>query len=113
MWQPILDILTAKVRAGVEVRVMCDDAGCMTKLPSGYETYLRSLGIRTVRFNRFIPTLNTYLNYRDHRKITVIDGNVGYMGGANIADQYINRRSPFAVTGRTPASSCAARALPI
>ena len=68
MWQPILDILTAKVRAGVEVRVMYDDAGCMTKLPSGYRTYLRSLGIRTVRFNRFIPTLNTYLNYRDHRK---------------------------------------------
>lgn len=95
MWQPMLDILTQKVREGVEVRIMYDDAGCMTKLPAGYDRYLRSLGMRIVRFNRFIPTLNTYLNYRDHRKITVIDGNVGYMGGANIADEYINRKSPF------------------
>lgn len=95
MWQPMLDILTQKVREGVEVRIMYDDAGCMTKLPAGYDRYLRSLGFRIVRFNRFIPTLNTYLNYRDHRKITVIDGNVGYMGGANIADEYINRKSPF------------------
>ncbi len=95
MWQPILDILTEKAKQGVEVRIMYDDAGCMSKLPAGYDRYLRSLGIRTVRFNRFIPTLNTYLNYRDHRKITVVDGNVGYMGGANIADEYINRKSPF------------------
>lgn len=95
MWQPILDILADRVRAGVEVRVMYDDAGCMSKLPAGYDKYLRSLGIHTVQFNRFIPTLNTYLNYRDHRKITVIDGNVGYMGGANIADEYINRVSPY------------------
>lgn len=95
MWQTILDILTLKVREGVEVRIMYDDAGCMTKLPPHYDKYLRALGIRTVRFNRFIPTLNTYLNYRDHRKITVIDGNVGYMGGANIADEYINLTSPF------------------
>ncbi|MBS5280291.1 MAG: cardiolipin synthase, partial [Butyricicoccus pullicaecorum] len=84
-----------KAKQGVEVRIMYDDAGCMSKLPAGYDRYLRSLGIRTVRFNRFIPTLNTYLNYRDHRKITVVDGNVGYMGGANIADEYINRKSPF------------------
>ena len=84
-----------KVEQGVEVRIMYDDAGCLSKLPAGYDRYLRSLGMRVVRFNRFIPTLNTYLNYRDHRKIMVIDGNVGYMGGTNIADEYINRSSPF------------------
>lgn len=95
MWQPILDILCEKVQNGVEVRVMYDDAGCITKLPLNYDKYLGSLGIKALRFNRFIPTLNTYLNYRDHRKITVIDGNVGYMGGTNIADEYINRHSPF------------------
>lgn len=95
MWQPILDILCEKVKNGVEVRVMYDDAGCITKLPLNYDKYLNSLGIKTVKFNRFIPTLNTYLNYRDHRKITVIDGNVGYMGGTNIADEYINRSSRF------------------
>lgn len=95
MWKPMLDILAEKAKQGVEVRIMYDDAGCLSKLPAGYDRYLRSLGIRVVRFNRFIPTLNTYLNYRDHRKIMVIDGNVGYMGGANIADEYINRVSPF------------------
>ncbi len=95
MWQPILDILCEKVKNGVEVRVIYDDAGCITKLPLNYDKYLISLGIKAVRFNRFVPTLNTYLNYRDHRKITVIDGNVGYMGGTNIADEYINRNSKF------------------
>lgn len=95
MWQPILDILCQKVQKGVEVRIMYDDAGCITKLPLNYDKYLKSLGIKALRFNRFIPTLNTYLNYRDHRKITVIDGNVGYMGGTNIADEYINRHSRF------------------
>ena len=54
-----------------------------------------SLGIHAVRFNRFIPTLNTYLNYRNHRKMTIIDGNVGYMGGINLADEYINKKVRF------------------
>lgn len=91
MWDPILDILVRKVKEGVDVRLMYDDAGSISTLPRGYDKYLRSLGIRTVRFNRFVPTLNTYLNYRDHRKILVVDGNVGFMGGINIADEYINR----------------------
>lgn len=95
MWNPILDILVEKVKQGVEVRIMYDDVGCLTKLPAHYDQYLSSLGLHVAVFNRFAPTLNTYLNYRDHRKITVIDGNVGYMGGINIADEYINRRAPF------------------
>ena len=60
-----------------------------------YDRYLMSLGIHAVRFNRFIPTLNTYLNYRNHRKMTIIDGNVGYMGGINLADEYINKKVRF------------------
>lgn len=91
MWNTLLDILVRKVRAGVDVRVMYDDAGSISKLPSKYDVYLRSLGLRVVKFNPFVPTLNTYLNNRDHRKICVIDGNVGYMGGINLADEYINR----------------------
>lgn len=91
MWNTLLGILVEKVRQGVDVRVMYDDAGCISKLPWKYDEYLRSLGIQTVRFNKFIPTLNTYLNNRDHRKICVIDGNVGYMGGINLADEYINK----------------------
>lgn len=95
MWRSILSILAEKASMGLDVRVMYDDAGCITTLPKGYRNYLASLGIRAVSFNPFIPTLNTYLNYRDHRKICVIDGNIGYMGGINLADEYINKKHRF------------------
>lgn len=95
MWNTLLAILADKVRSGVDVRVMYDDAGCISKLPLRYGDYLRSLGIQTVRFNKFIPTLNTYLNNRDHRKICIVDGNIGYMGGINLADEYINKNIRF------------------
>lgn len=108
MWQPILDILCDKVKNGVEVRIIYDDAGCIAKLPLNYDKYLNSLGIKAVRFNRFVPTLNTYLNYRDHRKITIIDGNIGYMGGTNIADEYINKNSPFGHWKDTSLEICGA-----
>lgn len=95
MWNTLLDILVRKVKAGVEVRVLYDDAGCLSTLPHAYDQYLCGLGIRAVRFNQFIPTLNTYLNNRDHRKICVVDGNVGFMGGINLADEYINVKVRF------------------
>lgn len=95
MWDSILEILKEKAKAGVDVRVMYDDVGCMSTLPMGYDKKLQAMGIKTVRFNRFLPMLNTYLNYRDHRKICVIDGNVGYTGGINLADEYINHIDRF------------------
>ena len=90
MWNTILDILARKAKEGLDVRIIYDDVGSIATLPQHYDRYLVSLGIRAVRFNRFIPTLNTYLNYRNHRKMMIIDGNVGYMGGINLADEYIN-----------------------
>lgn len=95
MWDSILDVLAEKSAAGVDVRLIYDDAGTMGKLPRHYDRYLQSRGVRAVRFNRFVPTLNTYLNNRDHRKICVIDGNVSYMGGINLADEYINHTVRF------------------
>ena len=95
MWDTILEILKRKVREGVDVRVIYDDVGSIATLPPNYDRYLISLGIRAVRFNRFVPTLNTYLNYRNHRKMMIIDGNVGFMGGINLADEYINKKHPF------------------
>ena len=95
MWNTILDILQEKVREGVDVRILYDDVGSIATLPQNYDRFLASLGIRAVRFNRFIPTLNTYLNYRNHRKMMIIDGNVGYMGGINLADEYINEKVRF------------------
>ena len=95
MWNTILGILRRKVREGVDVRVIYDDVGSIATLPTHYDRYLATLGIRAVRFNRFVPTLNTYLNYRNHRKMMIIDGNVSYMGGINLADEYINRKVRF------------------
>ena len=95
MWNTILGILRQKVREGVDVRVIYDDVGSVATLPTHYDQYLATLGIRAVRFNRFVPTLNTYLNYRNHRKMMIIDGNVGYMGGINLADEYINKKVRF------------------
>lgn len=95
MWDSILEILCEKVKAGVDVRVMYDDVGCISTLPRNYWRTLEQKGIRVVRFNRFIPTMNTYLNYRDHRKMCIIDGNIGYTGGLNLADEYINHVERF------------------
>jgi cardiolipin synthase len=95
VWDSILAILTEKAAQGVEVRVMYDDAGCISTLPVGYWKTLHALGIHAVRFNRFLPTLNTYLNYRDHRKVCVIDGNIAFTGGINLADEYVNQKERF------------------
>lgn len=94
-WDCVLEILEEKVKEGVEVRLIFDDLGCVTTLPSNYEKQLRAKGIQCYSFNRFFPILTLRLNNRDHRKITVIDGHTGFTGGWNLADEYINRISPF------------------
>ncbi len=91
-WDSILEVLCQKAAAGVDVRVIYDDVGCLNTLPPKYYLTLRQQGIKTVVFNPLMPALSTYLNYRDHRKICVIDGNTGFNGGINLADEYINAR---------------------
>ena len=90
MWNTVRDILAQKAREGVEIKFLFDGFGCLSTLPSGYARQLRQLGIETYVFNEFRPSMDTFMNYRDHRKITVIDGNVGFTGGNNLADEYIN-----------------------
>lgn len=90
MWNSILDILKLKVKEGVEVRVMYDDLGTIHKLPYNYHKKLKKLGIKCVKFNSFVPIMSALHNNRDHRKITVVDGKVGFVSGLNIADEYIN-----------------------
>ena len=95
MWDTILDILIEKVKEGVEVRVMYDDAGTIQTLPYKYYEKLERLGIKIVVFNEIRPRLSLKMNNRDHRKITVIDGWVGFTGGINLADEYINEKERF------------------
>lgn len=94
MWDAILDILHQKALAGVDVRVLYDDFGCITRLPARYCRQLRELGIQARAFSPYVPVLSGRLNNRDHRKLMIIDGQVGFTGGVNLADEYINRTSP-------------------
>ncbi|WP_270615867.1 cardiolipin synthase [Streptococcus koreensis] len=95
MWNSILDILLEKVKEGVEVKLLYDDIGCMATLKGNYSKRLRKLGIDAHKFNKVVPRLTVAYNNRDHRKILVIDGQIGYTGGVNLADEYINQRERF------------------
>lgn len=94
-WNSILEVLKEKAASGVEVRVIYDDIGCMMTLPGDYYKTLQSYGIKAVPFARLRGQANNEFNNRSHRKITVIDGKVGYTGGVNIADEYINEKKLF------------------
>ncbi len=94
-WDSVLEILRRKVLDGVEVLLMYDDMGSIGTLPKNYDKTLRRYGIKAVKFNPVRVRLNPKLNYRDHRKVCVIDGNVAISGGINIADEYINRTIRF------------------
>ena len=90
-WGSILEILKEKASHGVEVRVVYDDIGCMSTLPGNYYKILAQYGIKTVTFSRLRGNADSEFNNRSHRKICVVDGRVGYTGGVNIADEYINK----------------------
>lgn len=90
MWNTIVDILEEKAAAGVDVRLIYDDFGCICKLPRKYRQYLEGKGIKVCVFNPYIPILSSRLNNRDHRKLMIIDNQVAFTGGINHADEYIN-----------------------
>lgn len=95
MWDAILEILAEKAKAGLDVRVIYDDVGCLYTLPVNYDKELESKGIRCCVFNRFVPVLSIHLNNRDHRKFCIIDGKAAFTGGINLADEYINRAERY------------------
>ena len=95
MWGKTLEILVEKAAQGVDVRVMYDGMCEMSTLPSDYWKLLQKRGIKAKAFAPIIPVLSSHYNYRDHRKILVIDGKVAFNGGVNLADEYINRIERF------------------
>lgn len=90
-------LLVQKARQGVEVRLMYDDIGSVGKVNMRFAKRLNSQGIRCVPFNPALPFLNLFMNHRDHRKITVVDGKVGFTGGYNLADEYFHRTNPYGI----------------
>ena len=95
MWDSILEILKRKVEEGVEVRFMYDGMCSIVLLPYKYPKKLEEMGIRCKMFSPIKPVLSTHQNNRDHRKICVIDGQVAFTGGINLADEYINEKERF------------------
>ena len=95
MWGRILEILAKKAKQGVEVRVMYDGTCEFSTLPHDYPKRLKELGIKCKMFAPVTPFLSTHYNYRNHRKIMVIDGHTAFTGGVNLADEYINHKSKY------------------
>lgn len=95
MFGKIVQILERKAKEGVDVRMIYDDVGCISTLPPKYYRVLREKGIKCVAFNPFRPIMSVVMNNRDHRKIFVVDGKIGFTGGINLADEYINAVERF------------------
>ena len=90
MWGRVLEILARKAAQGVDVRMMYDGTCEFSTLPHNYPQLLQQMGIKCKMFAPITPFVSTHYNYRDHRKILVIDGRVSFTGGINLADEYIN-----------------------
>lgn len=95
VWNSILEVLTEKAKIGVDVRVIYDDVGSVSKLPTGYNLKLNAMGIKSAVFNPFVPFISAVMNNRDHRKILVVDGHTAFTGGINLADEYMNITHPY------------------
>lgn len=93
--EPLLVVLKERVNAGVEVRLFYDYVGSMGFVGNSFAKKVAACGIQCRVFNPILPILNLFMNHRDHRKITVIDGKVGFVGGYNLADEYFHVTQPF------------------
>ena len=98
LWQRIKNILIDKARHGVEIKFLYDDYGSMFRTSKQLWQEIKDAGVEVAEFNSIGKYLDKlYLNYRSHQKIVVIDGKVGYTGGFNLADEYVNEVERFGI----------------
>lgn len=95
MFDAIFEVLKEKAQEGIDVRFLYDDFGSITRLPKDFDKMLEELGIKALKFNPVKPLISMAYNTRDHRKFVIIDSEIGYTGGLNIADEYINVKERF------------------
>lgn len=96
LWDKLHELLLEKVKEGVKIKFLYDDFGSLWRVPKNFKQMLEAEGIEVAVFNpinRYISRL--YMNYRSHQKILVIDGEIGYTGGFNLADEYVNLVNRF------------------
>ena len=94
MWDAMLAVLEDKLRQGVDVRVMYDDLGSISSFNFSNARELTQKGIPCVPFNPLLALKGT-ANYRDHRKMLIVDNEIAYSGGINLSDRYINLEHPY------------------
>ena len=91
----IIDELTKKAEEGLEVRLLVDAMGSRMLTKKTLKKYIAAGGKFSLFFPGILPHVNTRINYRNHRKIVVIDGIYGYVGGFNVGKEYINQDPQF------------------
>ncbi|WP_315971386.1 cardiolipin synthase [Paenibacillus sp. N3.4] len=91
----VIEALTKKAEQGVKVRFLYDDIGSRTLKDSFFQDFVKAGGEKAAFFPSRIPYLNYRVNYRNHRKLVVIDGQIGYMGGFNIGNEYLGLNPRF------------------
>lgn len=94
-FQQIKDVLIERASAGVEVRIFYDDMGSISFINKDFIKQMESYHIQCRVFNPIRPWILIFMNNRDHRKITVIDGQIGFTGGYNLANEYFNVTHPY------------------
>lgn len=94
MWDTMMEVLEDKLRQGVDVRVMYDDLGSISSFNFSNARELTQKGIPCVPFNPLLALKGT-ANYRDHRKMLIVDNEIAYSGGINLSDRYINLEHPY------------------
>lgn len=95
VWRRTEQLLARKVREGVKVCVIIDDAGCLFTKPRGFEKRMRQLGIEVRNFNPVKTSFTANVGFRNHRKLVICDGKVAFCCGLNLADEYMNIKKKF------------------
>ncbi len=95
IFSQIREILRERAAAGIEVRLFYDDIGSIFFINTDFASEMEKDGIKCRIFNPMLPLTNMFMNHRDHRKITVIDGRIAYTGGYNLANEYFHLTEPY------------------
>ncbi len=97
VWEPMLNLLIEKAESGVEVCLLYDDFGCAQYLPRNYHKKLNGISpnFKCLKYNRMVPVFSVFMNNRDHRKMLIVDGYIGFTGGMNLSDRYVNINCPY------------------
>ncbi len=91
VWDELFTLLKSKTFEGVEIRLLYDDFGCLNNFKDKkHFEKLNNHKIESASFNKVQFGFNMFVNYRNHRKLAIIDGKTSYIGGVNVADEYAN-----------------------